>query len=430
VSQPGEGTRFVGCTAVTVSHLPRARVAAESWRQHHPESPFYVLLVDGDDRPVADEPFETVRAAELGLAPEELAVQQGIYDAYELSCALRPHVIRLLLERDAEAVVFTDSDTRFYAPADDLARAAAGAGLVLLPTATQPVTLRRYFPASQIEYRQWMNGLFNCGLLAVGQDGRDFVDWWADWLARDCLREPSAGLWVDQLWLDWAPVYFEHLIMRDKSLNVAFWNLDERETHELDGRPAVDGAPLRHFHFAGFDPHRPELLSTYYTELAGLYEQVYDRELPPRPSNPVLDDLLRRYAQDLLRSGSDELRERPYDYAVSAAGRPLERRERAIYREAVLAAEARGTELPPSPFDPSRSEDFDRLIDDPASLRSLSPRAQKRLELVRPPGLSVSSLARVGGRLAAAARYALTEQPPPDLEIHGRTPSDTVRLEY
>ena len=430
MSHPGEAASFVGCTAGTVSYLPRARVAAESWRRHHPESPFYVLLVDGDDWPADDEQFEVVRAAELPLSPEELAVQQGIYDAYELSCALRPHLIRLLLERDITAVVFTDSDTCFFAPVDDLARAATGAGLVLLPTSARPVSLRRYFPAGQIEYRQWMNGLFNCGLLAVGQGGRDFVEWWAGWLARDCLREPAAGLWVDQLWLDWAPVYFEHLILRDSSLNVAFWNLDEREPHELDGRPAIDGAPLRHFHFAGFDPHRPELLSTYYTELAGLYKQVYDRELPPRPSNPVLDDLLRRYAKELLRSGSDELRGRPYDYAVSAGGRPLDRRERAIYREAVLAAEARGADLPPNPFDPSRSEEFDRLVDDPASLRSLSPRAQKRLELVRPPGLSVSSVTRVGSRLAAAVRYALTEQPPPDLEIHGRTPSDTVRLEY
>jgi hypothetical protein len=422
--------KFVGCTAGTVSYLPRARVAAESWRLHHPESPFYVLLVDGDDWPAQDEPFEIVRAAELPLSPEELAVQQGIYDAYELSCALRPRLIRLLLEHDAAAVVFADSDTCFYAPVDDLASAAVETGLVLLPTSTGHVTERRYFPAGQIEYRQWMNGLFNCGLLAVGQRGLNFVEWWAGWLARDCLREPAAGMWVDQLWLDWAPVYFEHRILRDNSLNVAFWNLDEREPHELAGRPAVGGAPLRHFHFAGFDPHRPELLSTYYAELASLYAQEYGRDLPSRPSNPVLGDLLRQYAEALVRSGNEELRERPYDYGTSAGGRPLERRERAVYREAVLAAEARGTDLPPNPFDPSRIEEFDRLIDDPASLRSLSPQAQKRLELVRPPGLSLSSLTRIGGRLAAAARYALTEQPPPDLEIHGRTPSDTVRLEY
>ena len=125
--------------------------------------------------------------------------------------------------------MFTDTDTCFYAPIHDVGSAAEAAGLVLLPTAIRPVNVRRYFPAGQIEYREWMNGLFNCGLLAVGQGGKNFVEWWAGLLARDCLREPSAGMWVDQLWLDWAPVYFEHLIMRDGSVNVAFWNLDERE---------------------------------------------------------------------------------------------------------------------------------------------------------------------------------------------------------
>ena len=73
----GEGTAFVGCTAGTVSYLPRARVAAESWRQYHPESPFYVLLIDGQDWVGESEPFEVVRPEELGLATEELARAAG-----------------------------------------------------------------------------------------------------------------------------------------------------------------------------------------------------------------------------------------------------------------------------------------------------------------------------------------------------------------
>ena len=57
------------------------------------------------------------------------------------------------------------------------------------------------------------------------------------------------------------------------------------------------------------------------------------------------------------RDGSEELRERPYGYGFSAEGRSLGLRERAIYREAVLAAEARGADPPPNPFDSSRVQD-------------------------------------------------------------------------
>ncbi len=85
-------------------------------------------------------------------------------------------------------------------------------------------------------------------------------------------------MWADQLWIDWAPVYFEHVISRDNSLNVTFWSLDERELHELEGRLMVDGGPLRHFHFVGFDPRQPELFFTHYPGMVEYYRDVYGRE--------------------------------------------------------------------------------------------------------------------------------------------------------
>ncbi len=95
--------------------------------------------------------------------------------------------------------------------------------------------------------------------------------------------------------------------------------------------------------------------------------------------------------------------------SAPAAG-DLGHRERTIYREAVLAAECRGTDPPPNPFDPSRIDEFARLVDDPSALRSLSPQARARLERFRAAGISFSSLTRVSRRLVAAARYTLTEQ--------------------
>jgi hypothetical protein len=416
----GSEAELFGCTACTVSHLPRARVAAESWRQHHPESPFFVLLIDGREWPREREQFQIVLPEELGLSADELAVRLGIYDAYEMSIALKAHLFGTLLDQGATAVLFTDPDVCFYNRVDGLAEAARTAGLVLIPHAARPIRIqaRGYFPLGQIEYRRTTNGLFNGGLEAVGSPGRDFLNWWDGWLARDCLRESSAGIWTDQSWLDWAPTYFRYVIVRDSSLDVAFWNLDERELHEVEGRPMVDGRPLRHFHFAGFDPQQPERLTTYLGDASAL------------PQNPVVTKLLRQYGERLTKAGNEELSERPYGHAVSAGGRHLDRRDRAIYREAVLAASALGTDRPPNPFDPSRIDEFERLVNDPASLRALSPEARLRLERLRKPGVSLSSLGRIGKRLRPALRYARTEQPPPSLAIQGRVASDMVRLEY
>ena len=412
-------TGLVCCAVATVSYLPRARVAAESWRQHVPDSPFVLLLIDGQDWPHESEPFQVVLPEELGLTPEELQTQMAIYNAFELSCALKPHFFRMLLERGASAIVFTDTDTFFYAPVTDLAEAAATSGLALIPHAARPPAPERsYLPLAHVEYRVFVGGLFNLGFIAVGRGGEAFLDWWGARLARDCLTEPAAGMYVDERWVDWAPVYFDHVVVRDSSLNVAFWNLDERELSELDGRPMVDGAPLRHFHFAGFDPAQPGRLSKY-----------LDAAWPPPAANPALTRLLQEYAERLLESGSTELRERPYRYGTSVDGRTLGLRERAIYREAVLAAEARDVEPPPNPLDPSRVDDFTRLVDDPRSLDLLSEPARTRLEQVRPSGASRSSLGRLSRRLAPAARYALVGTHPPALDTL-RIESEVVRREY
>ena len=237
-------------------------------------------------------------------------------------------------------------------------------------------------------------------------------------------------MWTDQLWADWAPLYFEHPIVRDTSVNVAYWNLDERKLHEIDGKPAVDDALLRHFHFAGFDPRRPELYANYYDEVRTYSRRVHGRDFPRPPSNPVLTPLLQEYADRLLADGSEELRERRYRYGFSADGRSLGLRERAIYREAVLAAEARGADPPPNPFDASRVQEFERLVDEASSLRSLSPQAQRRLERLRPPGASRSSIARASRRLVPALRFALTGSRPPELDQEARVASDIVGREY
>lgn len=423
------GSDVVGCTSSTVSHLPRARVVAESWRRYHPDSPFAVLLTDGQDWPREPEGFDIVLPEELGLAASELAVQRGIYDAYELTCALKPRLLQLLLRRGVSAVVFTDTDTRFYAPVDDVAATAASSSLVLTPSTSRPVGVRRYLPVGPLEHRHLLSGLFNTGLLAVGPEGRAFLDWWGDRLARDCLVERPAGMWTDQMWVDWVPVYFEHVISRDTSLNVGIWNLDERELQDVEGRPSVDGAPLRHFHFWGFDPRRPNEYSAYYDGIGAYYKQVSGRRLPPPPPNPALTRLLQDYARRLLECGSEELLGRSYRYGVSASGRSLGLRERAVYREAVLAAEARGAAQPPNPFDPAAIDEFERLVDDPASLRSLSPQAQRRLEQVRPAGISRSSFARVSKRLRPALRYSLSGRFTPDAPAL-RVESEAVRLEY
>lgn len=358
---------MAGCTTVARNYLGYARVLAESWARVHGGAPFTVLVLDG-----SDPDLDVISPEELGLDPVELELQRAMYDPLELATALKPHLLARLLDRGADAVVFLDPDTDVYAPLCDVGRAAAEHGVALSPHVLSPVPADGCSP-SQLEIER--TGVFNSGLLAVGRGARPFLDWWAVHLARNCLVDEPRGLFVDQRILDWVPACFPHVILRDPSLNVAFWNLHERPLTMSGAGYEVNSGPLRHFHFSGFDPARPWILTKY--------EPVYGHPLRVRMEGmPHLQRLCAEYAARVRAAGHSAAREVPYAYARTAAGGCLGNRERTVFREAVLHAERTETPAPPSPFDPEQTESFAALIDragEGSTLPAPSPQADQEL---------------------------------------------------
>lgn len=411
---------FVGCTIVAGNYLAYARVLADGWRRHHADAPFLVLVIDDEGEGGPLDGFVVVTATHLGVPTAELARMRGIYGVAELTTALKPHFLRTLLDSGAAAVVFLDSDNDVHADLAEVASLATRHGVVLSPHLLGPPPLDGWSPT---EPEIAWSGLFNSGFLAVGQSGRPFLDWWASRLRRDCLFCEPMGTHADQKWLDFVPSYFEHRVLRDPGVNVAQWNLHERRIRWEGGGFTVNGAPLRAFHFSGFDP-----------EAAG--RPAADGW--PKPLRFRMDDepglarLCREYADKLLAAGHRELRTLPYRYATAASGRTLGIWERRAYREVVIAAEARGGWDLPDPFDVRRSVEFERMLADPGSLGLLSEAALARLNDARLADLS--TLAGPAGRLRAATRLVRQAVRRIPGRRHGwmpyPQPSDRTLLEY
>ena len=310
---------MIGCTTATATRLAGAEVTAASWRRHHPGGEFYILVPDADRRTHGDPPPFVLYPEDLELGADEIRLRRGIYNALEYCTSLKSHLLRFLLEqRGADAVVFTDPDTEVYASLDDLGALARAHGICLTPHCLLPLPQDGW---SHNELEQLRFGVFNTGLMAAGRSAGRFLDWWADRLRRDCLSSWDDGLFVDQRWADLVPAYFDHLVVRDATLNVAFWNLHERRVEEVGDALTVDGQPLRHVHFAGFDPRQPGQLTSY----------PFPRPLRARMSDqPVVAGLYRGYADRLLAAGHEERMSRGYPFAHSASGRPLGPWERTV----------------------------------------------------------------------------------------------------
>jgi hypothetical protein len=409
----------VGCTIVARNYLPYAHVLADSWRRHHRGLPLYVLVIDAEDGDVTEaDGLEVLAPSVLGLPDRELARMGAIYNAPELTTALKAHLLRHLLEDGADVVIFVDSDVDLHTELTVVVPLAEQRGIVLSPCLLQPLPIDGLSPS---ETDLGVTGLYSSGLIAVGPAGRPFLDWWADRVRRDCLFSDSGGMHADQRWLDFVPSCFDHAILRDPGVNVSHWNLHERRIGHQDGRYTVNGGPLRAFHFSGYDPRVPGVVSP------ASWQRPVRFDVAP---GSALQHLCLDYGARLAQAGYAEARSTSYGYAASAAGTTLGTWQRRVYRELLIAAEALGEDVP-DPFDAARSDEFERLIGRPGASPLLSDMAKARLA-----DLSIAiaiAQARSGapGRLLLATLKVIRRLPgyrrgwmPHPL------PSDRIALEY
>jgi hypothetical protein len=331
-------------TVVTSDYLPWARVLAGSFMRRHPGARFVVAVLDEPDPALlrADDAFELLRPADIGLGGAEFGWMATIYDGFELSCAVKPWLLRTLLS-GADAALYLDADILVLDDLAAVAEQAAAAGLVLSPHTLEPLPDDGLFPNDDTFLRA---GQFNAGFIAVGRSGGAFLDWWAARLSRDCIveRRPEGMRFVDQRWLDLARNYFDAAVLRDPGANVAYWNLGTREL-ELDaagGAYRVGGVPVRFMHFSGFDPAHPDVLSKH---------QGTPARVDPRRS-PALQQLCRRYAALLAGAGLSVQTGGRAPFSELPGPIRLTPVVRAALRRALIDAERAGEAPALDPLDP------------------------------------------------------------------------------
>ena len=90
-------------TIVARNFVPRAVVLARTFREHNPEDDVSVLVVDAEPGEVvpATDDYAVITPDELSLAADEFSRMALIYDVTELSTALKPWALELVLDRGA-----------------------------------------------------------------------------------------------------------------------------------------------------------------------------------------------------------------------------------------------------------------------------------------------------------------------------------------
>ena len=368
---------FAGVTIIARNYLPFARVLAKSFKEHHPESDFYIVIID---HPQLLSDSGIVGCKEVGLDSinfegERYEYMATIYNVTEFATSVKPFVLRHFLS-EHEVVFYIDPDIKIFGRLDNLVSTTAKAGISLTPHCLKPMARDGKGP-SEREIMQ--AGIYNLGFCGVSRLGIDFLDWWSERLRRDALIDPNNHLFTDQRWVDFVPSLFDVHIEKSPSYNVAYWNLDQRTIWKsANGKYMIDDDNLKFFHFSGFAPGSI-LISKYQpTDPRVTFETI-----------PELVALYDDYEAEYLGEKSKCGESPDYGYKNAFIGHALTDRIRRQYRHELIKAETAKTERPPCPFIANEISSFRNWLSIHEGVRS--PIKEK----ITDAAIAVSKLARV-----------------------------------
>lgn len=289
-------------TLCSINYLAQAKTLFESLKQTNPHWHFVVGLVDKNVNQV-DLSFlgsEVLVVETVGIEGFDDMVER--YSIVELITAVKPFYFTYLLKTrpEIQKLVYFDPDIMVFQPLTGLETSLDRHDIILTPHFTKPIQDDRLPTEKHI----FSTGVFNLGFLAVrrSQNARDMLTWWGRKLRTECLLDLSRGYFVDQLWMNLVPAYFDKVFIdKNPGHNMAHWNLHERILTESAIGYQVNGVPLVFYHFSHFHPGRPEEIAAYHNR--------YSFE-----TRPDLRRLFQTYADSLGKYGHGELKKIPCFY--------------------------------------------------------------------------------------------------------------------
>ncbi len=259
-------------TLCSVNYLAQAHTLGDSLKKHNPDIRFIIGLVDKLETKAID----TSKLPEyplLELDKINIADLEGMcerYDITELNTAVKPYYIDYFLKNTPEAddIIYFDPDIIVFDKLTHLEENLEKYNIIVTPHITTPYNDSKW----QNEEDVVNTGIFNFGFVAMhrSETTQKMVNWWCAKLEKECLIDLCNGLFVDQHWAEFFPVYFDKvMINKHLGYNVAYWNLHERFCSELNGKWYVnETTPLQFFHYSGYLIAKPDEVSKYQNRIS------------------------------------------------------------------------------------------------------------------------------------------------------------------
>jgi len=275
-------------TVCSNNYLAQASILANSVNRHQPDTSFVIILCDVKRNEIdySDISAEVIEIGAIEHRIDELSVK---YNIIELNTCIKPRAIEYFFEeRKADTVIYLDPDIKLYRQLSEIYTNLPKFPILLTPHIYNPIPIDGKKPGENT----FLNyGIYNLGFIALGRSEEvdKLVAWWKYRTYEAGFFNPEDGLFVDQLPLNHAPIFFNGVkVLENMGLNMAPWNLHERIlTHKNGSYHVNEKDELIFYHFSSFMVGKNELPLHHYDRFT----------LSQRPD---LQDIYREYDQEMV----------------------------------------------------------------------------------------------------------------------------------
>jgi lipopolysaccharide biosynthesis glycosyltransferase len=300
-------------TICSNNYLAQAITLGKSLLKYNPDYTFKIGLVDKKNSEIDYKtvPFEIVEVENIGITAFDEMFKQ--YSITELNTAVKPYYFQFFFRTlpEFDKCIYLDPDVLVYQSFTELEEVLETNEIAITPHFTSPINDDKF----QAENDFLNAGLYNLGFIALkkGVESQKLIEWWSQRLLTKAYVDFARGMFTDQLWINFAPLFFEKVhIFNHPGYNIAYWNLHERviKSPETVIKNNIS-YPLVFYHFSGFSPLTPDALSKYQDRFS--FENRKD-----------IVDLFNDYSDKLFENGYNTYIQIPCYYATEKQKLDLE----------------------------------------------------------------------------------------------------------
>jgi hypothetical protein len=213
------------CTISTQSHLFKSEALSNSLKKLGFET---ITLIVDEETTKEDIKYLNKNCLTFKDLPEKdikLILSKYRNNNDKLRWAIKPLLLKYLLDLKFENVIYVDNDIYFFSSPLFLFEKLKSNNILLTP---------HFYLSDPLRNQNWLEasyrvGLYNAGFIGVNKKAIPMLEWWNNCCIYNIKKSYWRGLYDDQKYLDLVPILFENVeVLKDTGCNLAGWNYENR----------------------------------------------------------------------------------------------------------------------------------------------------------------------------------------------------------